>query len=118
MTIKDVSLFFLFFKLSLAMPPLYLYIAVAFLQICYGYLVDPPAPCDPKTIQDCSNWAVVKSSDTCSSLAQANGITTAQFAIYVREYLTSKSESSLTRYLLESICSICLQTDSWERLLC
>jgi hypothetical protein len=80
--------------------------------------VDPPVSCDLKTIQDCSNWAVVKSSDTRSSLPQANEITTAQFAIYVGEYLTGKSELSLTMNLSESICSVWLQSTSWERLLC
>jgi hypothetical protein len=88
------------------MPPLHLYIAVALLQICHGYLVDPPAPCNANTIQDCSYWAVVKSSDTCSSLALANGITTAQFATYVSKDYTGKSESCLTKNLLESISDI------------
>lgn len=48
-----------------------------------AYLVDPPTTAASDTIQDCSNWAVVTSTDKCQSIADSWGITLAQFQSYV-----------------------------------
>ena len=48
-----------------------------------SYTVDPPTTADPGTIQDCTNWAIATSSDTCQSLADYYLITLSQFDTYV-----------------------------------
>ncbi|KAK8091448.1 LysM domain-containing protein [Apiospora hydei] len=40
-----------------------------------AYTVDPPTTAPADTIQDCTNWAVATSSDTCESLAEYGFIT-------------------------------------------
>ena len=37
--------------------------------------VDPPTTAPNNTIQDCTNWDVASSSDTCQTLSSNNGIT-------------------------------------------
>ncbi len=65
-------------KLTNALPLLF-----AALPLCSGYLVEPPTTADPRTVSDCSLWAVVASGDTCSSIARAWGISVADFSAYV-----------------------------------
>lgn len=60
--------------------------AVVSLQLIstYAYTVDPPTSAPSDTIQDCTNWVVVSSTDTCQAISDDNGITLAQFDTYVR----------------------------------
>jgi hypothetical protein len=55
----------------------------AFGGLAHAYLIDPPTTASSDTVQDCSNWVVVSSSDKCLTLADDNGITLAQFQTYV-----------------------------------
>jgi len=48
------------------------------------YAVDPPTTAPSDTIQDCTNWAVASSTDTCQTIANSNFITLAQLNTYVR----------------------------------
>jgi hypothetical protein len=61
------------------------YVLCAFITVSSAYLVDPPAgaPVDPHTVQDCSNWIVAQSSDTCQSVASTNSLTITQLTTYV-----------------------------------
>ncbi|KAH8163292.1 hypothetical protein CIB48_g4954 [Xylaria polymorpha] len=42
---------------------------LVFITPALGYLIDPPTTAPDDTIQDCTNWAVASSSDTCESIA-------------------------------------------------
>lgn len=55
----------------------------SFAALVAGYTVDPPAPAANDTIQDCTNWWVIASGDTCQSIADSSGITLDQFDTYV-----------------------------------
>lgn len=52
-----------------------------------AYLVDPDTTASPDTIEDCSYWVVVSSSDTCDSIESDWGVTSEQFLTYVRVYI-------------------------------
>lgn len=45
---------------------------LAFITPALGYLIDPPTTAPDNTVQDCTNWAVATSSDTCESIADDN----------------------------------------------
>ncbi|KAI0106466.1 carbohydrate-binding module family 50 protein [Nemania sp. FL0031] len=47
-----------------------------------GYLVDPPTTAPDDTIQDCTNWVVATSSDTCESIAEDNFISLSDLYTY------------------------------------
>ena len=49
-----------------------------------AYIVNPPASAAPSTIQDCTNWYIPVTGDTCQSIAYAYGLTPDQFVAYVR----------------------------------
>ena len=55
----------------------------AFGGLAHAYLIEPPTTALSDTIQDCTNWVVVSSSDKCLTLADDNAITLAQFQTYV-----------------------------------
>lgn len=59
-----------------------------------AYTVDPPAPAASDTIEDCTNWWVVASGDTCQSIADSNGLTLAQFGTYVCTPINERCMSS------------------------
>jgi hypothetical protein len=56
---------------------------VAFGGLAHAYLIEPPTTALSDTVEDCSNWVVVSSSDKCLTLAEDNGITLAKFQTYV-----------------------------------
>lgn len=60
-------------------------------RFAVSYTVDPPTTADPGTIQDCTSWAIVTSSDTCQSLADYYFITLSQFDTYVSVPLLRQS---------------------------
>ncbi|KAI0413503.1 carbohydrate-binding module family 50 protein [Xylaria grammica] len=55
---------------------------LVFITPTLGYLVDPPTTAPGDTIQDCTNWAVAMSSDTCESIADDNFISLSDLYIY------------------------------------
>ncbi|KAI0191405.1 hypothetical protein EV127DRAFT_338251 [Xylaria flabelliformis] len=55
---------------------------LALIPLTLGYLVDPPTTAPSDTIQDCTNWAVAASTDTCQSIAEDNYITLSQLYTY------------------------------------
>jgi hypothetical protein len=68
------------------MPHLYYFTAIIALTLstlAFGYTVDPPTTAPSNTIQDCTNWVVAASSDTCSTLAADGAITLSQLYSYV-----------------------------------
>lgn len=69
-----------------AMKPqaLLLWVA-AFAASARAYTVSPPTTAPNNTIQDCTNWDIATSSDTCETLATDNSITLAQLYDYVSE---------------------------------
>lgn len=48
-----------------------------------AYTIDPPTTAPSDTIQDCTNWVVAESSDTCSAFAADGAITLSQVYSYV-----------------------------------
>lgn len=76
--------------------------------LAHAYLIDPPTTAASDTVQDCSNWVVVSSSDKCLTLADDNGITLAQFQIYVSVHSrenrvwSNLAIESLRRHLLRA----------------
>lgn len=56
---------------------------LVFITPTLGYLVDPPTTAPGDTIQDCTNWVVATSSDTCESIAEDNFIALPDLYIYV-----------------------------------
>ncbi|KAI1194415.1 carbohydrate-binding module family 50 protein [Nemania serpens] len=55
---------------------------LVFITPTLGYLVDPPTTAPGDTIQDCTNWVVATSSDTCESIAEDNFIALPDLYIY------------------------------------
>ncbi|KAI1120091.1 hypothetical protein F5Y10DRAFT_290335 [Nemania abortiva] len=55
---------------------------LALIPLTLGYLVPPPTTAPSNTIQDCTNWAVASSTDTCQSIADSNFITLDQLYTY------------------------------------
>ncbi|KAI1108517.1 carbohydrate-binding module family 50 protein [Nemania sp. NC0429] len=55
---------------------------LALISLTLGYLVDPPTTAPSDTVEDCSNWAVASSDDTCESIADDNFITLSQLYAY------------------------------------
>ncbi|RYC65769.1 hypothetical protein CHU98_g428 [Xylaria longipes] len=72
----------------------------ALIPLTLGYLVPPPTTAPSNTIQDCTNWAVASSTDTCQSIADSNYITLAQ--LYT--YNPSLSASSCPLIVGDSYC--------------
>ncbi|KAF7535389.1 hypothetical protein G7054_g5453 [Neopestalotiopsis clavispora] len=58
----------------------YLLVQIGFLtSLGAAYLEDPPTTADSNTVSDCSWWIVASSTDTCTSIASANGISLSDF---------------------------------------
>ncbi|KAI0449632.1 carbohydrate-binding module family 50 protein [Xylaria acuta] len=73
---------------------------LVFIMPTLGYLVDPPTTAPDDTIQDCTNWAVATSSDTCESIADDNFIS----LLDLYTYNPSLSASSCPLILGDSYC--------------
>lgn len=64
-----------------------------------AYTVDPPTTAPSDTIQDCTSWDVVSSSDTCQSIADFGFITLDQLYAYVCQSLEAIADSARSVFI-------------------
>lgn len=63
-------------------------LVAAFSLKAAAYLVDPPTWADESTVEDCSDWAIARTGQTCESIAAKAGISVSDFRdVYVSNRL-------------------------------